>query len=123
MSALLEQMVDNKMVLAKAVLNAAKQLDLKQTQLAGILGVHRTFISRLKRNPELDPASQQGELAILLIRIFKALYVLADGDVAYICHFMNTPNRVTGGIPVQQMESISGLLNVLNFVEAIRQKV
>ena len=38
-------------------------------------------------------------------------------------HFMNTPNRVTGGIPVKQIESISGLVAVLQFVDAIRGKV
>lgn len=36
---------------------------------------------------------------------------------------MNTPNRVTGGIPVQQIETISGLVTVLQFVDAIRGKV
>lgn len=62
MTALLKQPVDKKVVLAKAVLNVATQLDLKQAQLAAILGVHRTAISRLKGNPELDPSSKQGEL-------------------------------------------------------------
>ncbi len=123
MSALLQQSVDKKVVLAKAVLNAAEQLDLKQAQLAAILGGHRTAISRLKSNPELDPASKQGELALLLIRIYRALYALTGGDVDWMRHFMNTPNRVTGGVPVQQIESISGLVSVLQFVDAIRGKV
>ncbi|QER39575.1 DUF2384 domain-containing protein [Acinetobacter suaedae] len=123
MSALLKQPADKKVVLAKAVLNAAEQLDLKQIQLAAILGVHRTAISRLKNNPELDPASKQGELALLLIRLSRALYALTGGDTDWMRHFMNTPNRVTGGIPVEQIESISGLVSVLQFVDAIRGKV
>lgn len=123
MSALLKQPVDKKVVLAKALIQVAEQLDLKQTQVAAILGVHRTAISRLKSNPELDPASKQGELALLLIRMHRALYALTGGDPEWIRHFMNTPNRVTGGIPVQQIESISGLVTVLQFVDAIRGKV
>lgn len=123
MSALLKQPVDKKVVLAKAVLNAAEQLDLKQAQLAAILGMHRTAISRLKSNPELDPASKQGELALLLIRLYRALYALTGGDADWMRHFMNTPNRVTAGIPIQQIESISGLVSVLQFVDAIRGKV
>ena len=47
MTALVKQPVEQKVVLAKAVLNAADQLGLKQSQLAAILGVHRTAISRL----------------------------------------------------------------------------
>ncbi|APR70368.1 MULTISPECIES: MbcA/ParS/Xre antitoxin family protein [Acinetobacter] len=123
MSALLKQPADKKVVLAKAVLSAAEQLDLKQVQLAAILGVHRTAISRLKNNPELDPASKQGELALLLIRLSRALYALTGGDTDWMRHFLNTPNRVTGGIPVEQIESISGLVSVLQFVDAIRGKV
>ena len=123
MSAFLKQPVDKKVVLAKALINVAEQLDLKQAQVAAILGVHRTAISRLKNNPELDPASKQGELALLLIRMHRALYALTGGDTEWIRHFMNTPNRVTGGIPVQQIESISGLVTVLQFVDAIRGKV
>lgn len=123
MSALLKHPVNKNVVLAKAALNAAEQLGLKQAQLAAILGVHRTAISRLKSNPELDPTSKQGELALLLIRMHRALYALTGGDTDWMHHFMNTPNHVTGGIPVQQIESISGLVSVLQFVDGIRGKV
>lgn len=123
MSSLLKQPVEKKVVLAKAVLNAAEQLGLKQAQLAAVIGVHRTAISRLKNNPELDPASKQGELALLLIRLYRALYALTGGDIEWMRHFMNTPNRVTAGVPVQQIESIRGLVSVLQFVDAIRGKL
>lgn len=123
MSSLLKQPVEKKVVLAKAMFNAAEQLGLKQSQLAAVIGVHRTAISRLKNNPELDPASKQGELALLLIRLYRALYALTGGDVEWMRHFMNTPNRVTAGVPVQQIESIRGLVSVLQFVDAIRGKL
>nr|WP_298411076.1 XRE family transcriptional regulator [uncultured Halomonas sp.] len=107
-------------VLAKAVLSAAEQLGLKQAQLAAVLGVHRTAISRLKHNPSLDPRSKQGELALLLIRLARALFALTGGDRDWIRHFMQTPNKVTGGVPTQQIESIQGLMQVLQFVDAMR---
>lgn len=110
-------------VLAKAVLKASEQLGLKQAELAAVLGVHRTAISRLKQNPSLDPQSKQGELALLLIRLARALFALTGGDETWIRHFMQTPNKVTGGIPAQQIESIQGLMTVLQFVDAIRGKV
>jgi transcriptional regulator with XRE-family HTH domain len=110
-------------VLAKAVLNAAAQLGLKQAELAAVLGLHRTAISRLKQNGSLDPASKQGELALLLIRLARALYALTGGDKDWLLHFMRTPNKVTGGIPAQQIETIQGLMLVLQFVDAMRGKV
>lgn len=110
-------------VLAKAVLNAAAQLGLKQADLAAVLGMHRTAISRLKQNPSLSPRSKEGELALLLVRLARALFALTGGDQDWIRHFMRTPNKVTGGIPARQIESIQGLVTVLQFVDAIRGKV
>ena len=123
MSAIVKIPPAKETVLAKAALNAADQLGLKQAQLAAVLGVHRTAISRLKQNLDLDPSSKQGELALLLIRLARALYALAGGDVEWMRHFMNSPNQVTGGIPIQQIASIQGLFSVLQFVDAIRGKV
>ena len=110
-------------VLAKALFNAADQLGLKQANLAAVLGVHRTAISRLKQNPSIEPTSKQGELALLLIRIARALFALTGGDKEWIRHFMQTPNKVTAGTPAQQIETIQGLITVLQFVDAIRGKV
>lgn len=123
MTALLQQAPQPQLVLAKAVLNAAEQLGLKQAELAAVLGVHRTAVSRLKQNPSLDPGSKQGELALLLIRVARALYSLAGGDPDWMKHFMHSPNKVTGGIPAQQVQSIQGLMQVLQFVDAMRGKL
>ena len=110
-------------VLAKAVLNASEQLGLKQSELAAVLGVHRTAISRLKQKPSLNPLSKQGEIALLLVRIARALFALTGGDADWVKHFMHTHNKVTGGIPAKQIQSIQGLMTVVQFVDAIRGKV
>ena len=65
----------------------------------------------------------QGELALLVIRIARALFALTGGDKDWIKHFMHNPNKVTGGIPAKQMETIQGLIQVVQFVDAIRGKV
>ncbi|MBK9468295.1 MAG: DUF2384 domain-containing protein, partial [Gammaproteobacteria bacterium] len=58
-----------------------------------------------------------------LVRLARALFALTGGDQDWIRHFMRTPNKVTGGIPARQIESIQGLVTVLQFVDAIRGKV
>lgn len=123
MSALPQHSPDKQIVLAKALLNAADQLGLKQAELAAVLGVHRTAISRLKQNPSLDPDSKQGELALLVVRVARALFALTGGDKEWIRHFIHSLNRVTGGVPAQQMQSIQGLIQVVQFVDAIRGKI
>lgn len=123
MSALAQAKPNPETVLAKALLNAADQLGLKQADLAAVLGVHRTAISRLKQNPSLDPASKQGELALLLVRMARALFALTGGDQVWIRHFMRSPNKVTGGVPAEQIASIQGLVSVVQFVDAMRGKI
>lgn len=118
----LKQQTTPDMVLAKAVLNAAEQLGLKQSQLAGILGIHRTAVSRLKKNLSLDPNSKQGELALLFIRLARSLFALTGGDQEWMQHFMQSPNMLTVGIPQEQIQSIEGLIKVLHCVDALRGK-
>ena len=123
MSVLSQKVPEPAAVLAKALLNAAEQLGLKQTELGAILVLNRTGISRLKQNPSLDPNSKKGELALLVIRIARALFALTGGDREWIKHFMHNSNKVTGGTPAKQMETIQGLIQVMQFVDAIRGKV
>jgi len=115
--------VQSDAVLAKAVLKVSEQLELTQQDLANVLGVHRTYISRLKQNPRLNPSSKQGELALMLIRVARSLYALTDGDEVWIRRFMHSPNSVTNGIPAKQIETIQGLTTVLRYVDGIRGKI
>lgn len=123
MSAELIQRPDPAIVLSKALLNAGKQLTLKQDELANVIGVHRTGITRLKQKLDLQPASKQGELALLLIRAARALYALAGGDEKWINHYMRSPNTLTGGVPAEQVQSVQGLMRVVTCLDAIRGKV
>lgn len=122
MSALAQTKPAPEMVLAKAVLRAAEQLGLSQTALAEVLGVHRTIITQLKKNRRLDPNAKQGELTLLLIRLARALFVLTGGDQQWIQHFMRTNNRITCGIPAEQVTRLEGLFAVLRFVDGMQGK-
>ncbi len=123
MSALAQQSPTQGIVLAKAIVKASKQLGLTQSEVAEAIGLHRTAVSRLKTKPFLDPKSKEGQLALILIRIARALFALTGGDEHWIKRFMQTENKITGGVPAQQISSIEGLMTVLRFVDAIRGKV
>lgn len=114
------QSLDQKRILAKAFFKASEQLNLSQTQLAVILGTSELAIQKLRLKGQLEPFSQQGEKALLIIRLFKALYNLSGGDQECIQQFLNTRNRVTGGIPIKQIETNHGFVACLQFVETIQ---
>lgn len=104
-------------VLAKAFFNVGEQLGLKQQELAKVLGVDRAAISRLKTSLSLNPQSKKGEIALLLIRLARALFVITDGDTHWMRKFMHSHNKMTGGIPAEQISSIQGLMTVLRYVD------
>ena len=114
------QPLDKKIVLAKAFFNTGKQFNFTQTQLATILGISEQTINRFGTQFGIDPTSKQGEIALLFINLFSALYDLTGGDSDWVQHFLKSKNRVTGGVPMEQIETVHGLVSVLQFVEAIR---
>ncbi|MBS7663267.1 DUF2384 domain-containing protein [Pseudomonas lalucatii] len=122
MSALVRPAADADAVLAKALLNTREQLGLTQQELAAIVGVHRTAISRWA-DTGLRPQSKTGELALLLIRVYRALFALFGGNLQDMRHFLRTDNRHLGGVPLELMGRVQGLVHVVEYLDAIRGKV
>jgi hypothetical protein len=83
-----------------------------------VIGKDRTSISR-----GLDPASKSGELALLLIRVYRSLFVLVGGGPDDMKHWMHTANHHTGGVPAEQVQSVQGLNRVVEYLDAMRGKV
>jgi len=106
-------------VLAEALVNAGRYLGMSQAELGAIVGKDRTAISRGR----IDPDSKAGELALLFIRCYRALYAQTGGDSEHMAHWMRTENRHTGGIPAEQVKSVQGLIAVLEYLDAIRGKL
>jgi Antitoxin Xre/MbcA/ParS C-terminal toxin-binding domain/Antitoxin Xre-like helix-turn-helix domain len=109
---------DPRRVLAAALVSAGKELGLTQAELGAVIGRDRTAISR----GQLDPDSKSGELALLLIRAYRALFALVGGDAALMRHWMHTENVHTGGVPAEQIRSIQGLSRVVDYLDAMRGK-
>lgn len=108
--------VNKNKVLAKSVLKVADLLKVSQDDLVTILGIDL----RLSCNSELDPKSESGKRALILIRIFKLLYALSGNDVSQIQHFMKNFNKGTSGIPAEQIKDPESLIAVLEFLEIVK---
>ncbi|MBI1194826.1 MAG: DUF2384 domain-containing protein [Gammaproteobacteria bacterium] len=105
--------------LTKAFLNAGKELGLNQDELGAVIGRNRAAF----RRGGIEPEGKSGELALLLIRVYRSLYALVGGSRSELRHWMHTENHHTGGIPAEQVKSVVGLLRVLEYLDAIRGKV
>jgi hypothetical protein len=106
-------------VLTRALVKAGKELGLTQAELGSIVGRDRTALSR----GALEPGTKSGELALLLIRAYRALFVLVGGEPRQMKHWMHTHNHHVGGVPAELVRSVPGLMRVVEYLDAIRGRV
>lgn len=97
-------------VLSKATLNAAEHLGLSQAELAKLLGISEASASQVAASERfLDPTSQEGERALMLVQIFRMLDALVGGDVDARVSWMNTYSQAIGDLPKHVIQTLSGL--------------
>jgi hypothetical protein len=118
-AAVAEAAVEPNEVLGRALAKAGKELGLTQADLGTVVGRDRTAISR----QSLDATSKSGELALLVIRAYRALYVLVGGDGRQMKHWMHTSNRHLDGVPAELIRSVQGLNRVVEYLDAIRGRL
>jgi len=106
-------------VLTRALIKAGKDLGLTQSDLGTIVGRDRTALSR----GAVEPDSKSGELALLFIRAYRALYVLVGGEPQQMKHWMHTHNLHIGGSPAELVRTVPGLMRVVEYLDAIRGRV
>ena len=110
-------------VLAKATLAAARRLDLRNRELAEIIGTSEAFVSRLKSGRGLDPQRTEGELALLFLRLYRSLDALVGGDDAKARAWLHAPNDHVRGIPVERIRTVEGLVDVVQYLDAMRGRL
>jgi uncharacterized protein (DUF2384 family) len=108
-------------VLTKAVLRAAELLGLSSRALARILGVSEASVSRLVSGSRtIDPVSKEGELALLLVRVYRSLDALVGTDAAQRKAWLESPNRALNGRPIDLLQRTDGLVHVVAYLDAMR---
>lgn len=113
---------DPSQVLTKAVSRAASRLGLSSRELAAILGVSAATVSRLGRSRNISPQGKEGELALLLLRVFRSLDALLGADAEQARSWLRSVNRHLGGVPAELIQSAGGLVHVADYLDAMRGK-
>lgn len=115
---------DESSVVTKAALRAAERLGIKNTVLAKILGVSEPTISRMRQGAyKLDRGQKAFELAILLVRLYRSLDGIVAGDDHVAADWLKNKNTALDGIPLDLIQSVSGLTNVIAYINSRRAVV
>jgi len=116
--------LDAAVVLGRAVLRAATMLGLSQKEMAQIIGISAASMSRLAAGARLmQPGSKEGECALLLIRIFRALDALLGGKEQDLRSWFHAENSHLGGVPAVRVQTVEGLVHVAEYLDAMRGKL
>ncbi len=115
------QQADPGLVLAKATGRASELLGLSGAALARVIGVSEPTVSRvIKGNKGLDPSSKEGQLSLLLVRVYRSLDALVGTDGEKRIAWMRTHNKALRGKPVDLIENPEGLVATLSYLDGMR---
>jgi hypothetical protein len=115
---------DSAAVLSKAVVRAAEELDLRQVQLARILGLSPATASRLTGGRwRLVPESKSWELALAFVRLYRSLAAITGGHAQAMRQWLHSQNAALGAEPAERMLSAEGLVSVLQYLDAARGRL
>ncbi len=105
-----------------ALLRASEHLEIAHKVLSRIVGLSESSISRLrKRDFELDGKSL--ELAILFIRMYRSLDAIVGGDDAVAAAWLKNTNTALGATPLEMVQTVSGLSDVISYLDSRRARI
>jgi hypothetical protein len=111
-------------VVTKATVAAADRLGLSARGLASVIGVSEASVSRMKRLDHLlEKGTKPFELALLLIRLFRSLDAITGGEEEVARSWMRSQNATLGGKPADKITTVTGLIDVLAYLDARRALV
>jgi len=108
-------------VLTKAILNLSEFFALERKDLRDILGISEPTLARIHAHDRpIQPDSKEGELAILLVRVYRSLYAILGGDEDACRKWLRSKNVYFEKTPLESMKSIQGMIEVVQYLDAMR---
>jgi hypothetical protein len=106
------------LVLRKALQRAGEELGLSAQETAQAIGKSRTFFERARGHSRIDRHTQQ--MLALMLRLHRSLSALVGDDTELMRHWINTGNHHTGGVPREQLQDPQQLVELVQYLDAMR---
>lgn len=119
-------MLDNELnpgaIVVKAFVRAYKEMGIAREDASKIIGIDSSTLNRNK-DTGFDPVSKTGELCLQFVRTYRSLFAIAGGDNAFMRHWLRSYNSALANTPLDAMYSVRGLIQVNEYLDAMRGKV
>jgi transcriptional regulator with XRE-family HTH domain len=108
-------------VLTKAALKAAERLQVANSALAKVLGVSPSQVTRIRQGTvSLEPGNKPYQLAALFVRVYRSLDAITGGDDAVSAQWLESYNAALKGKPLDLIQDVAGLTNVIQYLDTRR---
>lgn len=107
-------------VVAKALLNAARRLDITNVELSKVIGVSESTLSRMGDDNYFPDNRKVFELAVLFIRLYRSLDTILAGDDVSSASWLRSANSALRARPIDRIKTIEGLMDVLSYLDSRR---
>ena len=108
-------------VVSQALLRAAGELAVPVAALARIIGSSEASLSRVRNSTrQIAVESKEGELGLLFLRVFRSLDALVGGNQEQARAWLHAQNDHLGGVPLERMQKVQGLVDVAEYLDALR---
>jgi hypothetical protein len=112
---------DRAAVVTKAALRAASQLGMTNKVFANVVGLSDATVSRMRAGQyELQADQKSFELALLFVRLYRSLDAIVGGDDAVASAWLRNRNTLLNDEPIALIQTVPGLMNVIQYLDARR---
>lgn len=111
-------------VVTKAFLRSVNLLEMSRADVSALLGVSEASLTRLYQGGRvIDLATKEGEIAVYFLRLYRSLDTLFGGNAVNAIQWFKSRNSHLGGVPLELVKSIGGLVEVAGYLDSMRGKV
>lgn len=120
MQSIRKQASSNTQVVAKALVALKQDLNLTNDTIAKVIGVDPATVSRILKNGDMQE-NRVYEASVILISIYRSLYALLGGTFDAMQHWLQTANAdFARKSPIEEMQTLVGLVEVNQYLNALR---
>ena len=109
-------------IVLKALVRAADRLEVSNKVVARIIGVSEATVSRMRRGDYVLDGKPL-ELAIMFIRLYRSLDAVVGGDDSVAQAWLRNENSILRDPPLHLIQTVSGLTDVIQYLDARRAVV
>jgi transcriptional regulator with XRE-family HTH domain len=111
-------------IVSQAAIRAAERLGVSQRDLGTIIGVSESTVSRIKTGDfPLDRDPKAFELSLLFVRLYRSLDAIVGGDTQAAASWLKSFNTALDARPIDAIQSITGLVNVIGYLDSRRAPI